>query len=294
MNAVENFLDYLKTDRGYSDETLISYGGDLKKFAQYMQRTDSEITWESVDRDLVREWMAELIEMGERPASVKRRLSAIRSFYRFLKRNGVVEVNPAAEVTGPKKPHTLPTFLREEEIDRLFDIVNFGDTPDGFRDRLILLTFYNTGIRLAELVGLNVEDVDLDSGQMRVFGKRRKERIVPFGKELTENLRTYIYNMRAKTLDEQKQPLFTSAGKRIKRSYVQHMVHERLGAVTTLKKKSPHVLRHTFATVMLNHGADLESIKELLGHESLSTTAIYAHTTFAELKKEYEHAHPRA
>ena len=208
----------------------------------------------------------------------------------------LVEKNPMRLIHGPKAHKPLPSFLKESEVTRLFDDVEYPDTFDGLRDRTILLTFYHTGIRLSELVGLNVADVNLSSGELKVTGKRNKQRVVPFGEELRQALKHYIDQRKEQLADGVDAGcLFLNNKKeRIGKSMVRTIVVHYLSLVTTMKKRSPHVLRHTFATEMLNHGADLEAIKELLGHESVATTEVYTHTTFADLKKEYQLAHPRA
>ena len=207
---------------------------------------------------------------------------------------GECRSNPAEAVHGPKCGKPLPAFLDERAMDRLLDDVTFAPDFAGQRDRYVLLLFYSTGIRLAELIGLDVDDIDRSAQTLKVTGKRNKQRLIPFGQELADATRRYLA-LRRQAFPAAGLPLVLGDdGLRISRSKVAVMVRKYLSAVTTMKKKSPHVLRHTFATVMLNHGADIEAVRELLGHESLATTAIYMHTTFAELKKEYELAHPWA
>lgn len=289
-----DFLRYLSAERGYSPRTLESYGAALRVFEAWFHNLDEELTWQTVDSDVVRNWTVSLMRSGLAPRSVQLKLSALRSFYRYLLRTGRVDKDPAHVVKSPKADKPLPAFVRQREMEHLFRDVDFGSDFAGVRDRLILLTFYCTGIRLAELVGLNTPDVDLSSAELRVTGKRNKQRIVPFGLELEEAIQHYL-TVRTARFGGQPTPFFVDdQGGRIGRTYVQRTVKKYLSMVTLQKKRSPHVLRHTFATVMLNNGADLEAVKEILGHESLATTEIYTHTTFAELKKEYEHAHPRA
>lgn len=296
MDRIEKFLRYISADKGRSALTLKTYRADLENFCAYLQATDRQLDWQDVDRDLIRGWVAQMMETHYKPTYVRRRLSAVRSFYQYLMQQGLVNRNPAAEVKGPKLGKPLPTFLREEELNRLFDSDElFDSTPEQQRDRLILLTFYSTGIRLAELVGLDLTDVSLADRQLRVLGKRDKQRLIPFGEELAAELIRYVKTIRPELAAEHERAFFVGrGGLRITRGYVAGMVHKRLSAVTTLAKKSPHVLRHSFATAMLNHGADIESVKELLGHASLAATAIYTHVSLAELKEEYLNAHPRA
>lgn len=296
MDRIEKFLRYISADKGRSALTQKTYRADLENFCAYLQTTDRQLDWQDVDRDLIRGWVAQMMETHYKPTYVRRRLSAVRSFYQYLMQQGLANRNPAAEVKGPKLGKPLPTFLREEELNRLFDSDElFDSTPEQQRDRLILLTFYSTGIRLAELVGLDLTDVSLADRQLRVLGKRDKQRLIPFGEELAAELTRYVKTIRPELAAEHERAFFVGrGGLRITRGYVTGMVHKRLSAVTTLAKKSPHVLRHSFATAMLNHGADIESVKELLGHASLAATAIYTHVSLAELKEEYLNAHPRA
>lgn len=294
MQAVDDFLSYLTADRGYSQRTVDTYRRSLNDFERYFRSLDEALTWETMDLDVVRRWIAVRMERGRHARTVVKDLAAIRSLYRYLLRMGRITVDPVRRLRNPKYVGTLPTFLKQSEVDALFDEVTFPDTPEGLRDRAILLAFYHTGIRVSELVGLDVADVDFSQGELKVTGKRNKQRIVPFGPELSEGIRRYLAT-RTDIVPLQPCPLYTDAkGSRIKVEAVQRIVKAYLSLVTTQKKKSPHVLRHTFATAMLNNGADLEAIRELLGHESVATTEIYTHTTFADLKKEYEHAHPRA
>lgn len=293
MDPVTHFLEYLTADRGYSPRTVATYRDDLIAFGNYFRKLDSGLTWQTVDSDVVRGWIVAETDRSVSPRTVKRALSSLRSFFRYLVRTGTVTCNPMLRVKNPKTGSALPAFVREKEMDRLFDDVVFPADAKGRRDRLILLTFYTTGIRISELIGLDVADVNLTAGELKVTGKRDKQRIIPFGSELSREMTAYIGGREDR--DMRGAPLFTNAaGQRIGQAEVRRVVRKYLSMVTLQKKKSPHVLRHTFATVMLNNGAEIEAVKELLGHESLSTTQIYTHTTFAELKKEYEHAHPRA
>ena len=292
---IDSFLDYLRLERAYSPRTVQSYGMDLNEFEAYLRRTDAELTLETVDADNVRNWTMEMMEAGQKETSVNRRLSALRSFYRYLLRKGVVEVSPMQTVRGPKKKKPLPMFLREEEMNRLLDETDFGEGFEGERDRLIIEMFYETGMRRAELVGLNEADVDFYRGQIKVTGKRNKQRLIPFGEELGSALRVYMEEKAQEVPEAEDGALFVQkSGRRVTDAWVYTMVKRNLSRVTTIKKRSPHVLRHTFATTMLNHDAELEAVKELLGHESVSTTEIYTHTTFEELKNAYSKAHPRA
>ena len=293
--TVEAFLDYLRYERNYSERTIGEYGDDLRFFEDYCRRLEGSPRWEDVDADMVRGWMEEMMDRGQKATSVRRRLSALRSFYKFGLRRGLVERDPAHGVTGPKKEKPLPQFVREKDMQRLLDDMVWDDSSyKDVRARTILLLFYETGIRVSELVGLNDEMVDEAGMQLKVTGKRDKQRLVPFGEELLTAVRKYKA-LRDKCVERVEDGLLlTEKGRRMSVKQVQKEVRERLALVTTMKKKSPHVLRHSFATAMLNNGAGLESVRQLLGHESLATTEIYTHTTFEQLKRVYEEAHPRS
>ncbi|MBP5630218.1 MAG: tyrosine recombinase XerC [Bacteroidaceae bacterium] len=298
MNWIEDFIDYLKYERNYSSRTTDYYKADLEAFKRFYEATDSSLSWEEMPADIVRQWVVEMMDKGNVATSVRRRLSSLRSFYKFLLRRGLVTKDPVHNMPGPKVEKKLPAYVRETEMDKLFDGDFFGDDYQGFRDRMILLTFYSTGIRLSELVGLAERDVDLDQMQLKVTGKRNKQRIIPYGDEFGDSLRQYLEerNDFAQQFASDDKSLFLDerSGQRITPAKVRKIVKKYLSMVTTQQRNSPHVLRHTFATAMLNHKADLQSVKELLGHESLSTTEIYTHTTFEQLKEMYNQAHPRA
>lgn len=289
------FFDYLRFERGASEKTIEGYRSDLMAFESFYKSLDSDLSWNTLDVDVAREWVVSMMARGGKASSAQRRLSAIRSFYRFLLLRGYVEHNPMQSLVAPKKERSLPTFVREDEMTRLLDQEGmFADTFEGRRDHLIVAMFYETGLRLSELVGLNIRDVEISSQQLRVTGKGNKQRIVPFGNGLLHLINIYM-GERAELDAAADQPFFVNNnGRRLVPQTVRNMVKRQLGLVTLQQKRSPHVLRHTFATTMLNHHADLQSVKELLGHEKLSTTEIYTHTTFEELKKVYNTAHPRA
>lgn len=294
MVQIDPFLDYLRYERNYSDQTVEAYRSDIIQFWQFAERESSDLKPEDVKADQIRDWMVELMDMAYTPTSVNRKLSSLRAYYRFLKLRGELKADPLRKIEGPKKRKPLPTFLREEEMDVLLDRVNYGEGFKGCRDRLVILMFYATGIRLSELVGLDNSDVDFSLSVIKVTGKRNKQRLIPFDSELKREMEEYVA-LRDETLPHTCEAFFVrEGGGRITRGNVATIVRRNLSKVVTVKKRSPHVLRHTFATVMLNHQAELEAVKELLGHESLATTEVYTHTTFEELKKVYNQAHPRA
>ena len=291
---INEFLNYLKFERNRSDLTIKNYGEDLRTFEEFYGNLDSRLSWKSVDSDIIRDWMESMMDKGNNATSINRRLSALRSFYRFALARKLVDKDPVHGVTGPKKGRPLPQFLKENEMDRLLDAECWTESFEDVRDRTIIMTFYETGIRLSELIGLDDCMVDFSNRQLKVTGKRNKQRVIPFGEELLATLRDYM-KCRDKEVDLQSEALFVTAkGQRMTSSQVREGVRKNLSKVCTLKKRTPHVLRHTFATAMLNNKAGIESVKKLLGHESLSTTEIYTHTTFEQLKREYYSAHPRA
>ena len=291
---VDQFLNYLRYERNRSSRTVQLYEENLRGFETYIRGLDDCLTLQTADADVVRSWMEDMMDKGLKATTVNLGLSAIRTFYRYALSRKLVDRDPACGVKGPKKAKPLPQFVRESEMDRLLDEKLSTDNYDDVRARTIIILFYETGIRLAELVGINDADLDFSAMQLKVTGKRNKQRIIPFGDELAEILRSYMA-LRDAEVSRQSPALFlTAKGERISRSQVQRLVRDRLAEVTTLKKRSPHVLRHSFATTMLNNGAGLESVKKLLGHESLETTEIYTHTTFEQLKRVYNDAHPRA
>ena len=291
---INEFLNYLKFERNRSDLTIKNYGEDLRAFKEFYGNLEGCHSWKSVDSDIIRDWMESMMDKGNNATSINRRLSALRSFYRFALARKLVDKDPVHGVTGPKKGRPLPQFLKENEMDRLLDAESWTESFEDVRDRTIIMTFYETGIRLSELTGLDDSMVDFSNRQLKVTGKRNKQRVIPFGEELLATLCDYM-KCRDKEVNLQSDALFVTAkGQRMTSSQVREAVRKNLSKVCTLKKRTPHVLRHTFATAMLNNKAGIESVKKLLGHESLSTTEIYTHTTFEQLKREYYSAHPRA
>lgn len=290
----EAFLRYLQYEKNYSEQTVLNYGADLLKFEDYFKNVDADLSFGEVDADIIRGWVLHLMENGYAATSVNRKLSSLRSFYRFLLKKGWLQADPTLKVQAPKKKKPLPVFVREADMNRLLDDVDFGEGFEGVRNRLILEVFYLTGVRLSELLELTDADVDFSALTMKVTGKRNKQRIIPFGGELKADMQAYL-SMRNEQIPGSTGFFFVQKnGKKMYASMVYLLVKRSLSKVVSLKKRSPHVLRHSFATSMLNNGADLGVVKELLGHKSLMTTEVYTHTTFEELKKVYEQAHPRA
>ena len=292
---IDQFLDYLRYEKRRSKLTVERYEDSLRDFQCYFERLENGVDWTSVDADVIRGWMEDLMDRGNIASTVNSSLSAVRSFFRFALSRNLVVRDPSYAVKGPKKQKPLPQFVREEEMNRLLDTPQmWEDGFPGLRARTIIILFYETGIRLAELIGLDVSDVDFAAHQIKVTGKRNKQRIVPFCTELENVLREYVAQRNAVFSVSDGALILSDRGVRMRRDQVGTIVKQHLSLVTTLKKRSPHVLRHSFATAMLNNGAGLEDVRLLLGHESVATTQIYTHTTFEQLKRVYENAHPRA
>lgn len=291
---IEKFLDYMRYERGRSENTIESYRRDLGSFVQFMKGLDESLTIDTADTDVVRDWMEHMMDGGNSPASICRRLSAVRSMYRYALARGLVDHDPAHAVKGPKRRRRLPQFVSEDDMDRLLDDVERGSDYNSTRTRTILLMLYETGMRASELTGLNDADIDFARSEIRVVGKGNRQRAIPFGTELREQVLLYQGKRNAEQPERDRQAfLVDNHGRRLTYGQLRRIVKGQLSAVGNISKRSPHVLRHTFATTMLNNGADLESVQKLLGHKELSTTEIYTHTTFDQLKRIYNKAHPR-
>lgn len=287
------FLNYLRYEQNRSELTVVRYEKSLREFQAYFENLDKDLSWKTVDGDIIRGWMETLVDQGHKATSVNADLSALRSFFRFALSRKLVDRDPAQHIKGPKKQKPLPQFMKEGEMDELLDKQDWGNDYINVRARTIILLLYETGIRRAELMGINDDDVDLNACLLKVTGKRDKQRLIPFGTELAEAIKHYM-EVRGQQVDRQSEALFLGRkGKRMTAGQIYHVVKDQLSKVTTMKKRSPHVLRHTFATTLLNNGAGLESVRQLLGHESLETTEIYTHTTFQQLKRVYKDTHPR-
>lgn len=300
MEIKEQFLRYISTERRLSTTTVTTYSQSLKLFDEFIAALPDPRTLETADSDNIRDWMEQLMEQGRSAAYVNRSLAALRTFYKFCFAQRVVAVDPAHGVVGPKKEKRLPRFFREGDMDKLLDSFDEAE-PTGddksrlgdMRKRAIINVLYHTGLRASELISLDDSMVDMVANQLKVTGKRNKQRMVPFGEDLHNVLKEYI-TLRDRVVDRQDDALFVdNKGKRVTYNTVRQIVKTEMSAVSSLDKCTPHVLRHSFATSMLNHDANLESIKKLLGHQSLNTTEIYTHTTFEQLKKIYNEAHPR-
>ena len=311
---ITKFLDYIAIERKYSPHTVDAYRKDLQEFCTFLGLDDlSDFDPKAVDETDVKTWLLDLIDKQHlRPRSVRRHLSSLHSLYRFLLSQQIVQRDITQRVKAPKADKPLPVFFKPEEMEQATAEEHAADDFESIRDCLIIELFYQTGMREAEMVGLHDHDIDLATRQIRVFGKRQKERIIPIGDTLVQQIRTYTqartnYIEDLRTQQDEDTPIlslpnsflvrYNTRSKQIEpitAAVLYQVVRKRMGEVSTLRKHSPHVLRHTFATTMLDNGADIRTIQTLLGHTSLSTTQIYTHTTFEQVKKVYDHTHPRA
>lgn len=299
-STIRKFLQYLRTQKNYSPHTIAAYTNDLRYFSDFVAKhyADRPYTVREIDHVTIRLFLGDCLEHDFAKRSVARKLACLKSFFKYLHRTKLVDRNPAANVAAPKLEKRLPQYLDEESVRELMSQPDTTTTL-GKRDAAILETFYSTGIRLSELINLEITHVDFHSSTLRVRGKGSKDRIVPFGRPAKEALQKYMA-CRAGLLPKHagkevvETVFLTKRGKRLSPKGVNVLMNEYIGRVSEIAKKSPHVLRHTFATHLLNRGADLRAVKELLGHESLSTTQVYTHVSVDRLKKVYAQAHPKA
>ena len=289
---ISQFLKYISLEKRYSDHTVKAYNVDLSQLDNYL--LDSyKSSLSDANQEMLRSWLVEMLEFGISAKSVNRKITSVRSFYKFMLREGLVKFDPSLKLQSVKSSNKLPVFVEEFQMQKLLREETFENDFEGKRDLLILDLFYSTGIRLSELINIKLNDFSLKNRVLKVLGKRNKERVVPLTTELICSIDKYMPFREDKHV-ETDFLLITSGGKKMYPSLVYKIVNQRLSTVTSLAKKSPHVLRHTFATHMLNNGADLNSIKELLGHANLSATEVYTHNSIEKLKKVYKQAHPRA
>ncbi len=291
----ERFFQYLQYEKRFSPHTLTAYRKDLCQFFDFIETTYQLGEASEIKHTHIRSWMVDLMEKGNVARSINRKLSCLKTYFKFLRKNGEITANPMAKVIAPKTGKRLPVFVNEKNMSLLFEEVDFGEGFPATRDRLILEMLYCTGMRRSELAGLKKEDVDLNSFQIKVLGKRQKERLIPVARHLCSLVEKYLMEREAAFPGKDFSNLFlTDKGKPIQVSNVYNIVKRYLSLVTTVEQRSPHVLRHTFATHLSNKGADLNAIKELLGHSSLAATQVYTHNTIEKLKKVYQQAHPKA
>ncbi|HEX9510926.1 MAG TPA: tyrosine-type recombinase/integrase [Puia sp.] len=296
MNSfIQPFIDYLKFEKRYSAHTIRSYQDDLVSFFDFIQVQFGEVSLPEISPSLIRSWLASLKDEGLSSRSVNRKISSLKSFYKYQLRSGTVEQSPMSAITSPKVSKRLPVYVEQRDIATLFDELVFPDDWEGGTDRLLLAIFYHTGMRLSELVNLRERQVDVSNRTLKVLGKGNKERVIPVSPVLVEYILAYSRQKRVVLeAPDTVYLLVNSKGKKLYAQYVYRAVRKYLGQVTTIDKKSPHVLRHTFATHLMNSGADLNSVKELLGHSSLAATQVYTHNTIEKLKDVHKKAHPKA
>jgi integrase/recombinase XerC len=292
---VSNFLDYLKFQKRYAQHTIISYNTDLTDFFEYLQTQFNEQQIKSIKSGLVRSWLAELKIKNQSSKTINRKISTLKTFFKYLLRQGEIETSPMATIVSPKQNKRLPEFVDKRDTDTLFLNVTFEEDWNGKTEHLVLMILYHTGIRQAELIGLKNSAIDKYNSTIKVLGKGNKERIIPIGKDLLTEIMDYQLSKSEKINNPDLECLLVREnGKKLYAKWVYNAVKKNLSLITTIQKKSPHVLRHTFATHLSNNGADLNAIKELLGHSSLAATQIYTHNTIEKLKDIHKQAHPKA
>ncbi|MDR2971190.1 MAG: tyrosine-type recombinase/integrase [Bacteroidales bacterium] len=296
MNLINTFLSFLQFEKRASEHTVISYRNDLEQFWGYLLQAFPDTEWKEVDAAIIRTWIITLMEEKLTPRSINRKISALKSFYKYHIKMGVFKTNPMLQVHTPKVSQRLPQFVEENDMDKLFSANLFEDNFEGWRDRTILELFYATGMRLSELQMLTFNDFDLYNNQVKVLGKRNKERIIPFGNTLKNILSKYVelYHENFGSPAQNNFVFVNVKEKQLAKKNIYTIVRKYLDMITTIEKRSPHIIRHTFATHLLNRGADLNTIKELLGHSSLAATQVYTHNSIEKLKSIYQQAHPRA
>jgi integrase/recombinase XerC len=293
MNYQESFINYLQYEKRFSPHTITAYKNDLGQFVQFSTEVIGEFNVNRVDSKFVREWVIYLMEGGCTPRSVNRKISTLKSFFKYLMKQGAAGNNPATGIPLPKIRKKLPNFVEEENLNHLLDDGFFGQSFEELRNKLIITLLYGTGIRRAELVNLKIIDLNRTECLMKVLGKRQKERIIPYPRSLESEIDSYL--IVRETIDKTNSGylLLTETGEKVYDKLIYRVVKENLSKVTLLEKRSPHVLRHSYATHLMNRGADLNAVKELLGHSNLTATQVYTHTTFEKLQRIYKQTHPR-
>jgi len=285
---LDKFLSYISKEKRYSVHTLTSYKTDLNQFFLFLKKEFGILDLSSVTFKMIRNWISHLLESGLKSVSVNRKISSIKSYFKFIEMSGFSDYNPTLKITSPKTSKRLPVFIEKNNIDNLLDNNFFNNDFEGRRDKLIIELFYFTGIRLSELLNIKISDINFNNTSVKVLGKRNKERLIPLNFELSQNLKNFISQNNLSKF------LFTDINhKKLYSKKVYRIVNYYISKVSSLKKRSPHILRHSFATHMLNNGADINAIKELLGHANLSATQIYTHNSISKLKSVHHQAHPK-
>jgi integrase/recombinase XerC len=291
--TLHDYHHYLKFEKRYATHTLTAYQNDLRDFSDYISTEFNVTDFSLISHFHVRSWLATFKDGGMAAKSINRKLSSISSFFRYLLKNQIVKKNPVRQVHAMRVPQRLPSFLKEQEAEKLLEVVDFGDGFKGATDRLICELLYQAGLRRAELQGLREKDVEWSLGQLRVLGKGNKERLIPIGSELQQLIKNYIEDKRTLDVYDKDHLLILENGEPLYMGYIYRTVKKYLASITTLQKKSPHILRHTFATHLLNNGANIQAIKDLLGHSSLAATQVYTHNNIEKLKEIHKLNHPR-
>jgi integrase/recombinase XerC len=295
VSLIQSFLDYLKFQKRYSQHTIISYQNDLTSFFDFIEIQFSVQSLNEINASFARSWLASLKEKGIESKSINRKISTLKSFFKYQLKKGIIPTSPMATIVSTKVKKRLPQFVAENDINTLFNYMEFPDNWNGKTNRLVFHLLYNTGIRQAELINLKEAHIDTGNSTIKVLGKGNKERILPVSNELSQLIKKYVTDKQTELVLADREILLVSEkGKKLYPKYVYTVVKKYLTAVTTIDKKSPHVLRHTFATHLMNNGADINAVKELLGHSSLAATQIYTHNTIEKLKEVYKKAHPKA
>lgn len=292
---VDSFFKYLQYERRYSPKTILSYQTDIHQFSKFLETTYDEKQPELATYGAVRAWIVSLVEIKLDPRSINRKIACLRSFYKFCLKQEAIEKDPMQKIKVLKTAKKLPHFVHEEDMTKLLDNVEFENNLEGWRDRLIIELFYGTGIRLSELIGLKEQNINLHERTIKVLGKRNKERVIPFSKSIVSIIEAYR-TVRNKVVDKKKHDFLfvNNSGEPVYPMMIYRLVRKYLDQFTSVEKRSPHVLRHSFATHLLNKGAEINAVKDLLGHTSLAATQVYTHNSMEKLKKVFDQAHPKA